>query len=132
MVSAPGTYAFNAKVRGNGAGEAASAGFDPAIEMADGMTADWMWTDREGLVSDVALDKESGEIVFTVGEGKGNALVALVQAGAIVWSWHIWVTDVPQTMAYENGVVFMDRNLGAVGTAVGSTDAYGMYYQWGR
>ena len=132
VVSAPGTYAFNAKVRGNGAGEAASAGFDPAIEMADGMTADWMWTDREGLVSDVALDKESGEIVFTVGEGKGNALVALVQAGAIVWSWHIWVTDVPQTMAYENGVVFMDRNLGAVGTAVGSTDAYGMYYQWGR
>ena len=132
VVSAPGTYAFNAKVRGNGAGEAVSAGFDPAIEIADGMTADWMWTDREGLVSDVALDKESGEIVFTVGEGKGNALVALVQAGAIVWSWHIWVTDVPQTMAYENGVVFMDRNLGAVGTAVGSTDAYGMYYQWGR
>lgn len=28
VVSTPGTYAFNAKVRGNGAGEAASAGFD--------------------------------------------------------------------------------------------------------
>ena len=132
VVSTPGTYAFNAKVRGNGAGEAASAGFDPAIEIADGMKADWIWTDREGLVSDVVLDKESGEIVFTVGEGRGNALVALVQEDAIVWSWHIWVTDAPQTMAYENGVVFMDRNLGAVGTTVGGTDAYGMYYQWGR
>lgn len=60
VVSTPGTYAFNAKVRGNGAGEAASAGFDPAIEIADGMKADWIWTDREGLVSDVVLDKESG------------------------------------------------------------------------
>lgn len=26
----------------------------------------------------------------------------------------------------------MDRNLGAVGTTAGGTDAYGMYYQWGR
>ena len=82
-------------------------------------------------MSDVVLDKESGEIAFTVGEGRGNALVALVQEDAIVWSWHIWVTDAPQTMAYENGVVFMDRNLGAVGTTVGGTDAYGMYYSGG-
>ena len=132
VVSVPGTYAFSAKVRGNGAGEAASAGFDPAIEITDGMKADWVWTDREGLVSDVTLDKKSGEIVFTVGEGRGNTLVALVQEGAIVWSWHIWATDAPQTMVYENGAVFMDRNLGAVGTTVGGTDAYGMYYQWGR
>lgn len=26
----------------------------------------------------------------------------------------------------------MDRNLGAAGTTAGGTDAYGMYYQWGR
>ena len=26
----------------------------------------------------------------------------------------------------------MDRNLGAVGATAGGTDAYGMYYQWGR
>lgn len=38
VVSAPGTYVFNARVRGNGAGE--GVGFEPAIEMADGMTAD--------------------------------------------------------------------------------------------
>ena len=132
VVPAPGNYAFSAKVRGNGAGDAATAGFAPAIEITDGMTADWLWTDSEGLVSEIDLDKESGEIVFTVGEGKGNALVALMQEDAVVWSWHIWVTDAPQTMAYENGAVFMDRNLGAVGTTVGGTDAYGMYYQWGR
>ena len=130
VVSAPGKYVFSAKVRGNGAGE--GVGFDPAIEIAADMTADWLWTDSEGLVSEVALDKESGDISFTAGEGKGNTLVALMKDGVIVWSWHIWVTDAPQTMTYKNGTVFMDRNLGAVGTTVGGTDAYGMYYQWGR
>ena len=35
-------------------------------------------------------------------------------------------------MTYGNGTVFMDRNLGAAGTTAGGTDAYGMYYQWGR
>lgn len=130
VVSAPGKYIFSAKVRGNGAGE--GVGFDPAIEIAADMTADWLWTDSEGLVSEVALDKESGDISFKVGEGKGNTLVALMKDGVIVWSWHIWVTDAPQTMTYKNGTVFMDRNLGAVGTTVGGTDAYGMYYQWGR
>ncbi|WP_290540018.1 PL29 family lyase N-terminal domain-containing protein [Alistipes sp.] len=130
VVSAPGTYVFNARVRGNGAGE--GVGFEPAIELADNMTADWLWTDSEGLVSEIGLDKKSGDMVLKVGEGRGNTLVALMQEGRIVWSWHIWVTDAPQTMAYENGVVFMDRNLGAVGTTVGGTDAYGMYYQWGR
>ena len=85
VVSAPGTYVFNARVRGN-----------------------------------------------TVGEGRGNALVALMQDGKVVWSWHVWVTDAPQTMTYGNGTVFMDRNLGAAGTTAGGTDAYGMYYQWGR
>ena len=130
VVSAPGTYVFNARVRGNGAGE--GVGFEPAIEMADGMTADWLWTDSEGLVSGVALDTTSGDIFLTVGEGRGNALVALMQDGKVVWSWHVWVTDAPQTMTYGNGTVFMDRNLGAVGTTAGGTDAYGMYYQWGR
>lgn len=130
MVSAPGTYVFNARVRGNGAGE--GVGFELAIEMADGMTADWLWTDSEGLVSGVALDTTSGDIFLTVGEGRGNALVALMQDGKVVWSWHVWVTDAPQTMTYGNGTVFMDRNLGAVGTTAGGTDAYGMYYQWGR
>lgn len=130
VVSAPGTYVFNARVRGNGAGE--GVGFEPAIEMADGMTADWLWTDSEGLVSGVALDTTSGDIFLTVGEGRGNALVALMRDGKVVWSWHVWVTDAPQTMTYGNGTVFMDRNLGAVGTTAGGTDAYGMYYQWGR
>ena len=73
-----------------------------------------------------------GDIFLTVGEGRGNALVALMQDGKVVWSWHVWVTDAPQTMTYGNGTVFMDRNLGAAGTTAGGTDAYGMYYQWGR
>ena len=103
-----------------------------AVASTDGMTADWLWTDSEGLVSGVALDTTSGDIFLTVGEGRGNALVALLQDGKVVWFWHVWVTDAPQTMTYGNGTVCMDRNLGATGTTAGGTDAYGMYYQWGR
>lgn len=132
VVTAPGRCLFNAKLRGNGVGDVATTGFDPRIEMTDGMKADWLWCDREGLVSEVELDPASGEILLTVGEGPGNAVVALLRDGAVVWSWHLWVTEAPQTVTYGNGMRFMDRNLGARGVRVGGTEAYGMYYQWGR
>lgn len=131
VVSAPGRYVFRATVRGNGAQDEAGA-FDAQIETTLGMTADWLWTDAEGLVGEVAFGPAAGEIGFTVGQGKGNALIALMENGAVVWSWHIWVTDPPQTMTCGNGAVFQDRNLGAAGTTPGSTEAYGLYYQWGR
>ena len=130
-VSAPGRYLFRATVRGNGADDEAQV-FAPQIDPADGMTADWLWTDAEGLLSEIAYDRSAGEIRFTAGAGKGNTLIALLKDGTVVWSWHIWVTDPPQEMTYANGSVFQDRNLGATGTAPGSTEAYGLYYQWGR
>ncbi len=132
MVSAPGRYAFDAKLRGNGVGDAATTGFDPKIEITGDMEADWLWTDREGLVSEVGLDRASGEILFTLGEGRGNTLIALLRGGSVVWSWHIWATEAPQSVEYASGAHFMDRNLGASGTTVGGTEAYGLYYQWGR
>lgn len=132
IVSTAGSYCFSAAVRGNGLGDAAASGLDPAIEPADAMTADWLWTSSADLVSEVSYDKILGEIAFTAGSGRGNAVIALMLGGEVVWSWHIWMTDAPQTMTYENGVIFMDRNLGATGVTVGGTDAYGMYYQWGR
>ena len=60
VVSAPGTYVFNARVRGNGAGE--GVGFEPAIEMADGMTADWVHLPYEFLanVSNDIINKVKG------------------------------------------------------------------------
>jgi hypothetical protein len=66
----------------------------------------------------------------------GNAVVKIYKgsdATAIVWSYHIWVTDYdPAAKTWtNNGFTFMDRNLGA--TEAGLTvAAYGLYYQWVR
>ena len=130
VVTASGPCVLQAGVRGNGF--VAGGGFEAAIAPLDDLTADWLWTDAEGLVSEVAFDAASGDLFFTAGSGRGNASVALMHEDEVVWSWHIWVTDAPQPMTYENGAVFMDRNLGAVESAAGSTNAYGLYYQWGR
>lgn len=89
----------------------------------------------------------------------GNALVAVQYEGAIVWSWHLWVTDydpevdmtpVEHTYIYAvpggslhryNGVIWntgvykdafiMDRNLGAM-AAIGEYESHGLYYEPGR
>lgn len=132
VVSTPGSYLFKATVRGNGVGDAATTGTDSKIEVTTDMTADWLWADAADLISDISFAPQLGEITFTAGSGRGNVLIALMQGNEVVWSWHIWMTAAPQTMVYENGTISMDRNLGAISSEVGSTDAYGMYYQWGR
>lgn len=69
---------------------------------------------------------------------KGNVKIAAYnQAGDIIWSWHIWITDKPMNQGYSNGSVAMDRNLGAVtasweGFQPARTAWGGLYYQWGR
>lgn len=108
-------------------------------------SADWLWVSKTGdsdknlLVSDVKY--ADGVISFTATANKGNALIAAFDAaGNIVWSWHIWMTDEPTVMDYENsiknneeGYFVMDRNLGATSAAIGGgAETYGMLYQWGR
>ncbi|MDR0835899.1 MAG: hypothetical protein LBN11_04880, partial [Tannerella sp.] len=88
------------------------------------------------LIGDIEYDVEENEIKFRVGTenedfNKGNVVLALRNSSnQIVWSWHIWLTDKPRDLAFEQGV-FMDRNLGAL-TSSASPDAYGFVYQWGR
>ncbi len=132
IVSAEGDYCFTASVRGNGVGSETTAGYDPQIVLTETMSADWLWMDHANLISDVKLDSAKGKISFKASAEKGNAVIALTDNGAVVWSWHIWLSDVPATMVYASGAEFMDRNLGATGTTPGDTNAYGMYYQWGR
>lgn len=82
----------------------------------------------------------------------GNAVIAAYDdTGAVIWSWHIWVTDADldakvQTYTvhqnYANfatyqSPVMMDRNLGATSAELwnsdtDSKDAHGLFYQWGR
>lgn len=59
----------------------------------------------------------------------------------LLWNWNIWAAegyDPEATAVNADGNVFMDRNLGAVVSGLGTTGSYepagavGDYYQWGR
>lgn len=65
---------------------------------------------------------------------EGNAVIAARNSsGVILWSWHIWMTDLPaEQIYYNNAGVVMDRNLGATSATPGDVGALGLLYQWGR
>lgn len=108
IVSAAGNYCFDSN-------------------LPDGATAEIVWQDSDGLISNVELTSD-GYVCFTAGSNEGNALLAVRNASnTIIGSWHIWATDAPQSQTYDDGTVVLDRNLGAL-----SPDGTGLYYQWGR
>ena len=79
--------------------------------------------------------KDGYVIVKTADEFKeGNAVVAVKDdSGKVLWSWHIWMTDMPAGQVYYNDAgTVMDRSLGAVSTTPGDVGALGLLYQWGR
>ena len=64
-----------------------------------------------------------------------------INNATLLWSWNIWAADgydPAATAINADGVVFMDRNIGAPISGVGTTGNYepagavGNYYQWGR
>lgn len=134
LIQTPGKYKFNATVRGNSLESVGASA-----------TAEIVWEFKnpdsyESFISSVAL--KDGYVEFEVVEGAeyGNALIAVKNAnGTILWSWHIWLCDFdPETSAYRagNGILLMDRNLGATMAEVNNEAsrgrASGMLYQWGR
>ncbi len=134
-------YKFDPKRGGNGSVELATA--DVKV----------LWQTEVGLVK--YLDMRDGYATFYIAPAKdddgaelssvvpGNALIAAYnEAGDIIWSWHIWVTN-NDPMAADNtfelnGFTMMNHNLGADTNNEGESDSdailrsYGMYYQWGR
>ena len=77
-----------------------------------------------------------GRVYFVVPSQykEGNAVIAAKDAsGRILWSWHVWLTDMPQECVYANNAgTMMDRNLGATSATPGDVGALGLLYQWGR
>lgn len=115
------------------------------------------WQSQKNFIQYFGLNEDNRTFTFFVGNEEvkddndnvvatripdGNAVIAAYDAdGKVIWSWHIWATgsDVESSaITASNGVVFMDRNLGAYHNPNGSTNGddiysgYGMYYQWGR
>lgn len=153
-------YRFNATVMGNGATTPAgsSANYKGIIPTPlSPVSAAILWQSERNLLTGVKLKNDC--IYFTLNGSKdiplkpGNAVIAAYDAnGIIVWSWHIWVTDVDldaKAQTYTNihkdysafpkfqSPVVMDRNLGATDneiwtSATDSKGAHGLFYQWGR
>ena len=108
-----------------------------------------VWQTSAGLISSPITFDAAGQTATLTANSTpstgGNAVIAAYsgagQTGTILWSWHIWVTSYdPNTLSngtthtLANSVtsnVFMDRNLGAAGTAY-SNDNNILHYQWGR
>ena len=99
------------------------------LNSGDNYTVELMWQDELSVVSEVfVVDNGTDKRYIAVqAAGKhGNAVVAIKKEGAILWSWHIWVTD------YNPSGEWMDRNLGATSNTPGDVGSLGLYYQWGR
>lgn len=137
MISAAGDYSFNATVMGNGAsGVIANAGFHTTdAVISGGASAELLWQDTAGFITNVSYDKSNGRINYTAAGNVGNAVIAVKDsAGTILWSWHIWgtgseaITDQVYTNKLGSTATVMDRNLGQIS----KTSYYCTLYQWGR
>jgi hypothetical protein len=100
-------YCFLALVVGNGAPGIISSGAQtlyPTTEEIRPVSAHLLWESQLGLVSDVEL--KFGYVRFKIPdvEARGNAVIAVYDADDnVLWSWHIWITDMPGTQSFTAG-----------------------------
>lgn len=107
-------------------------------------SAKMLWNDvSTDFVGDVTLATDGKSFTAALNGQPGNALIAIydkedpdAEGANILWSFHIWVTDINEIQLGTNGkgntYTILDRNLGAVSNTPGDWRAIGMLYQWGR
>lgn len=129
QIAAVGKYKFEA-VKGNSSDKLAAATAELTWET---------WCNNEAvtansLVKSVAV--EDGYVVVETADEyhAGNALVSVKNAeGTIIWSWMLWFVEGTIGTVEVDGVVLMDRNLGALTTDKTKPGLnYGLLWQWGR
>lgn len=111
-------------------------------DLSGTVTAELLWQDTPGLISDLQLENTGENALIRVStnseQKSGNAVVGVRIGGAIRWSWHIWVTNYsPET----NNITYvsegiqttgMSINLGATGESANGPASFGLLYQFGR
>lgn len=133
IVSEPGVYNFDA-VKGN------SSDYNGILWDVESVGVLWesFGSDKAPNKGDLikAVTYDGNNIYFETSDDfrEGNAVIAAKDcSGKILWSWHIWFTDVPSEQVYKNEAgIMMDRNLGATSAIPGDVGALGLFYQWGR
>ena len=142
IVPQAGVYSFRADVIGNGDfGIIEGADFHTDNTSITPDDADLLWCSTDGALESVSYNESRGEISFISTGLEGNAVIAAFdEDDKILWSWHIWMTDQPAELRYQNytgDYIVFDRNLGAT-HSLPSTDTKeweqtrGLAYQWGR
>lgn len=130
IVSSAGTYSFPA-VKGN---TSESVGFVEEAVVLWELPGTSEAPSAGSLIA--SARHKDGLIIYETPDEfrEGNAVIAAKDAaGRILWSWHIWLTDMPEPQIYARGAgTMMDRNLGAVSAAPGDEGSAGLLYQWGR
>lgn len=124
--------------------DATYAGEDRSVPLPTA-SIEVLWKTDTKLLQHVTFDEGCGSFYIPETEGRdngllsGNALIAARDAeGAIVWSWHVWVTDYDPEISFVElgGETFMSRNLGALANDNATTgkvfESFGLFYQWGR
>lgn len=112
------------------------------VSLPEKWSAELLWSDKAGpltstgTVAGIRADKENYLIIVKTGSAQGNSVICMRDPDTkeIYWSWHIWTTSYnPDAKTYTyNGMVWMDRNIGALSATSGNSLSYGVYYQWGR
>ena len=139
IVSKAGAYSFDADKIGIGEfGLVEGANFHTTNTAITPSSAELLWEDRNGVIT--AVSYKDKRISFLATGQEGNAVIAAKDdAGNIIWSWHVWVTDQPAEQVYVNEkgtFTMLDRNIGATRADRGTGEEYrqseGLRYQWGR
>ena len=141
IVTKEGDYYFTADVAGNGdAGLFAYSEGNPVANFPTTSKLEPVKIENLLNIGDVISDVrfEDGKIYFHATGAKGNATIGVKNSrNFVIWSWHIWCTDMPKDRTYTNPdklqFTVLDRNIGATSADPADGEAtYGMYYQWGR
>lgn len=92
-----------------------------------------LWEDNKSklggsIIKDINIIDE--HLYFQTTDNPGNVLIAILNNGEIIWSWHLCInSDAELINSFQSlsRLGFMDRNLGAIN----KWDP-GLHYQWGR
>ncbi|MCD7900597.1 MAG: hypothetical protein LUH22_12210 [Bacteroides sp.] len=111
-------------------------------------SAKLLWSDvSSNFVSGVSLSADRKSFTATLNGQPGNAVIAIYnvddpdeteegEEAIILWSYHIWVTEVNEQNyginSKGNNYTVLDRNLGATSITPGDSRTIGLVYQWGR
>ncbi len=136
IVPQAGAYKFKATVKGNDEEQTiAPASVEYLWSTFNTTTAPATAND---IISDISFDATSGYVSFNATGTKGNVVVAAKDAqGTILWSWHLWCTEVNEVAHNKNnmnGHIMADRNLGALSNTYSAENTvdFGLFYEWGR